>query len=1194
MNKQTLRIMTNKSLFMILIIIFTQITIQTSINPKNSIGNISSLCINPQNPDSSIINYANLPSNLWDLEIDGDFAYVACQDLGLRVINISNPTKMSEVGFLFLNGDIYNIDIEGDLAYVTIAPWGLYVINISDPINPVSIGFVPVYGDPTDIYVHDNYVYVLSTDKDYGIQIINVTNPLSPDLLGWVSTYSMATAIKVAGDYAYIADSYSGIQIFNITDPINPILAGYSQTETNLAWDLELVGNFLYVAERETGLQIFDISNPNSPQNVSICEFGTDLRFIEVSGDYAYLSDFNYDKIQIINISDPFHPVDLQPTNLPARYFDLCIDGDYIYILKSSSLMCYSIRESIEPNYVNSVDVSSEINDLCIEGQIAYFVEGDQGFNILNITNKSNPQMVGELNTIENATSLEINGDYVYITNATSGLQILNITDLTAPRVIGVYDTSGSAMNVKIQGDIAIVADGSTGIHLINITIPSAPKLIESCDTPGYAEDIALFGDIIFVADNSSGIQVINIEDPHNPNIIESLDTPGVAQSIQTSGNFAYLADGIAGIQIINISSPNNIDILGTCDTMGVCRDLEFHGDRLFIVDDSIGVQSINIINPKSPYIEKNIHEKANLLCVDSYGDYIYSGDQSGKFDIIRRAISNAGDYDADGICGHDEVHFEFTVPYDNDTDDDGLSDGDEINIYNTDPLKEDSDADSLPDKWELDNSLNPLLASDNSTDDDSDGILNVYEYYNGTDIHDSDCDDDGLLDGAEIETYHTDPWLIDTDNDQMNDTWEITNSLNPLSFDASLDADDDGLTNIEEMNLGTKPDDADTDNDGYSDNIEVKKKTNPLDPNDFPSRLWLYLIISTSIVIISLYIYLKIRKKARIWKAFISHVVDENEIFHVSEMADYLESRKNLDKCFYCERDLRYNIDKWMEETIPLSLIFIFIFTKKSVREGGDCMKEIGLARQIGIPMIPVKDKGLDWSELPKMNLYKDFRLEFDEEKIKEMKEKLHEFIRNFQDDVRDLQESLRKNKFISLHAIQDSLQFTLSQIIFLTKVLVYRLEKIHGIWTNHPVNFIREDELLRRLKSMINNRNISNFKTLVKTLSIDYDFINEFKRILIKNGYKIVGEKQVDEYPSLMEKFSEFNENTDSKKAVSMKESIDKKRLISEIKNMRNIDPSKVKIDITFTCSNCGHKLPKGDSLINCPICNRKFVRN
>ena len=68
-----------------------------------------------------------------------------------------------------------------------------------------------------------------------------------------------------------------------------------------------------------------------------------------------------------------------------------------------------------------------------------------------------------------------------------------------------------------------------------------------------------------------------------------------------------------------------------------------------------------------------------------------------------------------------------------------------------------------------------------------------------------------------------------DSDHDGIPDDIEIQNGLNPNDpTDALLDADNDGLSNLEEYRLGTDMRNADTDGDGITDLLEIRLGLNP------------------------------------------------------------------------------------------------------------------------------------------------------------------------------------------------------------------------------------------------------------------------------------------------------------------------------------------------------------------------------
>ena len=76
------------------------------------------------------------------MAVSGSYAYVADDDAGLRVIDVSTPASPTEVGFFDTPGNALDVAVSGTYAYVADRDAGLRVIDVSTPSNPIEVGFL--------------------------------------------------------------------------------------------------------------------------------------------------------------------------------------------------------------------------------------------------------------------------------------------------------------------------------------------------------------------------------------------------------------------------------------------------------------------------------------------------------------------------------------------------------------------------------------------------------------------------------------------------------------------------------------------------------------------------------------------------------------------------------------------------------------------------------------------------------------------------------------------------------------------------------------------------------------------------------------------------------------------------------------------------------------------------------------------
>ena len=256
----------------------------------------------------------------------------------------------------------------------------------------------------------------------------------------------------------------------------------------------------------------------------------------------------------------------------------------------------------------------------------------------------------------------------------------------------------------------------------------------------------------------------------------------------------------------------------------------------------------------------------------DTDGDGLSDGEERGYWGYYDLTNPTLFDTDGDGLVdGYNGIVSVSLYPQ-------GISSGRNNYGYNgyvwgeltcsTDPASKHTDSDNMSDGWETDhwngyayNYFDPADDCGYTADDfDGDNLTNYQEYLNNLDPWDSDtdndnlndgyevntsltdpknndCDNDGLLDGAEINTYSTDPFEYDTDGDLLPDGWEANNGLSPTNTTGDNgqngDPDNDGLINFDELVYGTNPQQPDSDGDNTNDGDEVAQGSNPADGSD-------------------------------------------------------------------------------------------------------------------------------------------------------------------------------------------------------------------------------------------------------------------------------------------------------------------------------------------------------------------------
>jgi hypothetical protein len=284
------------------------------------------------------LSFVSIPGFANNVDVSGDYAYVAAGATGLQVVDVTNPTTPILVSSENTPGNANDVIVVEDLAYVADGSSGLQIIDISDPLDPIIIGAVDTPGVAQDVAVKANLALV--ADGSTGLQVIDITDPTAPRLIGSVDTPGTAKGVAVSQDAprAVIADGSGGIQVIDLTDPTNPTSIGNVSTGGN-ARDVTLNGNFAFIADTSSSFTVVDLSNPTAPvvRASTPSTTGGLLTDVVQAGRFAFGADvFFVNGVPIIDVSVPATPIPRAILDFSSFRDDngtgIAVDGSFVYL----------------------------------------------------------------------------------------------------------------------------------------------------------------------------------------------------------------------------------------------------------------------------------------------------------------------------------------------------------------------------------------------------------------------------------------------------------------------------------------------------------------------------------------------------------------------------------------------------------------------------------------------------------------------------------------------------------------------------------------------------------------------------------------------------------------------------------------------------------------------------------------------
>jgi hypothetical protein len=140
------------------------------------------------------------------LDVSGSLVATADSSIGVNFWDVTDPNNVLLLGNYPTTNFALDVDIYGSYAYIAENNNGLHIVNISDSANPTQSGFLSMSSiESFDIF--GSYLYVALYGG--GVSAYSLNNPIFPSFISNYNTPGGAVAVSVENDKVYVADRSS-------------------------------------------------------------------------------------------------------------------------------------------------------------------------------------------------------------------------------------------------------------------------------------------------------------------------------------------------------------------------------------------------------------------------------------------------------------------------------------------------------------------------------------------------------------------------------------------------------------------------------------------------------------------------------------------------------------------------------------------------------------------------------------------------------------------------------------------------------------------------------------------------------------------------------------------------------------------------------------------------------------------------
>ncbi len=479
----------------------------------------------PANP--VYVTTTSLAGQGWNFFGEDNFLYIRTYNSNaIRLYDLTIPSA-PVLRDSYTSGAPYSIFVKDGLGYIADSNLGLVIIDVSDPDDFSFVGSLSVPGSARDVFVIDDIAYLasFSSEPDGGLYAIDVSDPSNPVQTDHNNIASQA----VTGANDKITAIGNGYTIFDVSVP-GQLTLNYEEMLPGFLTDVAIKDDYAFTGSN--GFRVLDVSDKSKPQQVAFVDISANA--LDISGDIlAYIPESMGSgcRLSIMDISDPENTYEMGHYSNMLLTQDAIIQGDYVYIGGWwDGFTIIDISDPTSPSFVvkahNWTDgaIPGEewcfVSDLDVQGNYLYLIDykpfeddDTKGLYIFDISDPQNPEFVSRYKQqSQHGYRIKVKDNYAYIGDGYGGVEIVDVSNPQAPVTVAYQELLMDGLynlDVSPYGYVYAAAYINGGVQAIDIADPENPAITGYYYRTGvFALNVTADENDIYVADGSSGIQI--------------------------------------------------------------------------------------------------------------------------------------------------------------------------------------------------------------------------------------------------------------------------------------------------------------------------------------------------------------------------------------------------------------------------------------------------------------------------------------------------------------------------------------------------------------------------------------------------------------------------------------------------------------------------------------------------------------